>query len=147
MRKSAILTTVTMLLGGCTGLIGPTRSEAPLEPAPARAEPPSSLVQTPVPPPVQPQAPRQPRATPPQAAITIDNTSIDAFRASWGRLRSSLSPAQQTDLNDAVVRLAFAPYGGATNVPANLRNSPVVPEMIRHQIAGLTYAEIIALAP
>jgi hypothetical protein len=61
-------------------------------------------------------------------------------------MRASLSLAQQADLSDAVVRLTFAGYG-ATNIPTNLRSSPIVPEMVRDQIAGLTYTEIIALAP
>jgi hypothetical protein len=144
MRKTAMLTAVTMLLGGCTGLMGPMRSETPAEPVPrpvpARAEPTVAEAQAP--------APRQTRATPPrQQEIRIDNSSIDSFRASWQRLRATLSPMQQSDLNDAVVRLAFASYGGASDVPANLRNSPVVPETIRHRIAGLTYAEILALPP
>ena len=62
-------------------------------------------------------------------------------------MRTSLSPAQQTDLNDAIVQLTFADYGDVANYRANLRNSPIVPEMVRHRIAGLTYAEIIALSP
>jgi hypothetical protein len=93
-------------------------------------------------------APAPPRAAAPRpTAVRIDNSSIESFRASWERLRSNLSPAQQRDLNDAVVRLAFAGYGGASQVPANLRNSPMAAEMIRERIAGLTYAEIVALSP
>ncbi len=38
-------------------------------------------------------------------------------------------------------------YGGAADIPRNLRSSPIVPEMIRDRIAGLTYTEIIALSP
>jgi hypothetical protein len=141
MRKSVILTATLLLLGGCTGLTGPPRTAAPPAPVPARVEPPVAETQAP------PQAVTPPRATPrPAAAVRIDNTSIESFRASWERLRASLSPTQQTHLNNAVVRLTFAPYGGATNLPPDLRNSPMVPEMIRHRIDGLTYAEIVALA-
>jgi hypothetical protein len=45
-----------------------------------------------------------------------------------------------------VTRLTFAPYGDASNLPRNLRDSPIVPEIIRDRIAGMTYAEIIALS-
>ena len=139
MRKSAVLTAVTILLGGCAVVTGP--------PAPVRPAPVPARVERPAPE-TSPQPVAQPRATPrrPQA-VRIDNTSIEAFRLSWERLRASLSPAQQADLNAAVVELTFAGYGGATNIPGNLRSSPIVPEMIRHRIAGLTYAEIIALSP
>ena len=81
--------------------------------------------------------PREPR---------IDNTSIDAFRASWQRLRASLSDSQRTDLNAAVARLMSVRYGGGTDLPKNLRDSAIVPEMVRDQIAGKSYAEIIALS-
>jgi hypothetical protein len=133
-----------MLLGGCTGLTGPTRSEAPAEPAPlpvtTRAEPSVAVA--------QPPAPRPTRATTPRPQVVrIDNSSLGSFRASWERLRTSLSPRQQNELNEAVVRLAFASYGGANGLPANLRNSPMVPEMVRDQIDGLSYAEILALSP
>jgi hypothetical protein len=134
MRKTAILALVTMLLGGCAGYappepqarIGATRP--PAEPAARRQAPPPVT-----------QPPRT-------AAIEIDNSSLASFRASWQRLYTSLSPAQRADLNDAIVQLTFADYGGAAHMPANLRASPIVPEMIRHQIAGLTYSEIIALS-
>jgi hypothetical protein len=136
MRTTAILALVTMLLGGCAGYAPPepqTRIDAP-RPA---AEPVATR-----------QAPARPVTQPPRAAaaIKLDNTSLASFRASWERLYKSLSPAQRADLNDAIVQLTFAEYGGAAHMPANLRASPIVPEMIRHQIAGLTYAEIIALS-
>jgi len=139
MRKSAMLMAVSVLLGGCWSSV-PPRSEVRPEPAPVRAEPAS--------PEARPLQAMQPRPAPrrPQA-VRIDNTSIEAFRASWARLRASLSPAQQADLNDAVIELTFEDYGGVTHIPANLRSSPIVPEMIRHRIAGLTYAEIVALSP
>lgn len=79
--------------------------------------------------------------------VRIDNHSIAAFRESWALLRASLSPTELAALNDAVVRLAFVRYGGATNLPVNLRLSPIVPELIRDRIDGLSFAEIIALAP
>jgi len=139
MRMSARLTAVTLLLGGCA-VVTPPAGEVRPAPVSARVEPatPESTR--------QPAAP--PRATPrrPQA-VRIDNTSIESFRASWERLRASLSPAQQADLNHAVVQLTFARYGGAGGLPGNLLSSPIVPEMIRHRIDGLTYAEIIALSP
>ena len=138
MRKSATLTAIAALLGACSSL-GPPQS-AP-EPAPVQAPEPQ-----PEPAPAPPQA-AQPRAAPARPReIRIDNTSIASFRSSWDRLRASLSPAQQADLHSAVTRLTFARYGGGTDLPRNLRDSPIVPEIIRDRIAGLSYSEIIALS-
>jgi hypothetical protein len=139
MRKSAMLTAVTMLLGGCSVLTAPPAEVRP-EPVPAQIQPPASEA--------KPEQAAQPPARPrrPQA-VRIDNTSIASFRASWERMRASLSRPQQTDLHDAVARLTFATYGGADDLPGNLRVSPIVPEMIRDRLGGLTYAEIIALSP
>jgi hypothetical protein len=135
MRKSAMLMAVALLLGGCAILTPPP--EAPREPVAARPAP-------------QPRAPqvRAPQRAGPRRAqpIRIDNTSIESFRASYERLHASLSPAQRADLNDVVAQLTFEDYGGAADMPGNLRSSAIVPEMIRHRIAGLTYAEIIALS-
>jgi len=139
MRKSATLTALAALLGACSSL-GPPPS-AP-EPAPVQAPEPQQPEPAPAPPPVA-----QPRATPARPReIRIDNTSIESFRSSWERLRASLSPAQQTNLQSAVTRLTFARYGGGTDLPRNLRDSPIVPEIIRDRIAGLSYSEIIALS-
>lgn len=142
MRKSAILTAMTTmaaaLLGACSSMTTP---EPVVEPVP---------VQAPEAPP-EPATPA-PQATPPRAAaqrpreVRIDNTSIESFRSSWQRLRASLSPAQQADLHSAVTRITFARYGGGTDLPRNLRDSPIVPEIIRDRIAGLSYSEIIALS-
>lgn len=134
MRKSALLTAVTFLFGGCSALT-PAPSEVLREPVTTRPAPPPADAHS-----QQPRAPRRPQP------IRIDNASIESFRASYERLRSSLSPVQQADLTDAVVRLVFARYGGAANIPGNLRSSPIVPEMVRHRIAGMTYAEIVALS-
>ena len=140
MRTTAMLTTVAWLLGGCTF--------TPLVPAPPV---PDATPEQAAAPATEPEpAPRpvaQARVVPqrPQA-VRIDNTSIESFRSSWERMRASLSPSQQADLSNAVVRLTFAGYGAA-NIPTNLRSSPIVPEMVRDRIAGLTYAEIIALSP
>jgi hypothetical protein len=138
MRKLATLTALAALLGACSSL-GPPES-AP-EPAPVQAPEPQ-----PEPAPAPPQV-AQPRVAPVKPReIRIDNTSIESFRSSWERLRASLSPAQQTNLQAAVTRLTFAPYGGGTDLPRNLRDSPIVPEIIRDRIAGLSYSEIIALS-
>jgi pyruvate/2-oxoglutarate dehydrogenase complex dihydrolipoamide acyltransferase (E2) component len=140
MRRSAGLTAVALLLGGCASI--PPSPEVPPAPAPAQAEAAPPEPEQPPQPAAQPTTtPRRPRA------IRIDNTSIESFRTSWERMRTSLSPAQQTDLNDAIVELTFADYGDVGQLPPNLRNSPIVPEMVRHRIAGLTYDEIIALSP
>jgi hypothetical protein len=90
----------------------------------------------------RPQAARQR----PPAAVRIDNSSLESFRRSWQRLRASLAPAQQTTLDGAVASLAFARYGSAADLPANLRDNPIVPETIRHRIHGMTYAEIVELS-
>lgn len=139
MRTTAMLTTVAWLLGGCTF--------TPLVPAPVPAAAPEQAAAPPPEPEPAPQPVAQARVVPrrPQA-VRIDNTSIESFRTSWERMRASLSPAQQSDLSNAVVRLTFAGYGAA-NIPTNLRSSPIVPEMVRDQIAGLTYTEILALSP
>jgi hypothetical protein len=141
MRKAALLTAIAVLVGGCSSLDPPPSLARP-EPVPERVEPPPDA------PPPQP-AP-QPRAAAPRpraAEPRIDNSSLDAFRTSWERLRASLTPEQRAMLSDAVTRLAFSGYAGAATLPVNLRNSPIVPELIRDRLAGLTYAEIVALAP
>jgi hypothetical protein len=141
MRTKAMLTTVAWLLGGCTF--------TPLVPVPPVPDAAPELTAAPPEPAAEPapQPVAQARAVPrrPQA-VRIDNTSIEAFRASWERMRASLSPSQQADLSNAVARLTFADYGSA-NIPANLRSSPIVPEIVRDRIAGLTYTEILALSP
>lgn len=138
MRKSVLTLAVATLLGACSSL-GPPPTPPP--PIAARASPPQT--EPPPQPVVQPPAPapKLPRV------VRIDNHSIAAFRESWALLRASLSPTELAALNDAVVRLAFVRYGGATNLPVNLRLSPIVPELIRDRIDGLSFAEIIALAP
>jgi len=139
MRRLAMLTAVATLLGGCTSLKPPEPTLRP-EPAPlpvARAEAAATPPPRPVHPPVSAQRPRD---------VRIDNTSIEAFRSSWQLLRASLSVSQRTNLNAAVARLMSARYGGGAGLPQNLRDSPIVPEMVRDQIAGLSYAEIIALS-
>lgn len=138
MRMSAILTAAA-LLGGCVSLNPP--------PPEVRREP----VQTPDAPPAAaaPAAPAPaPRVAPRQARdMRIDNTSIESFRATWQRLNADLSPAERSALNDAVTRLAFARYPGMTDLPGNLRYSPIVPETIRGRLHGLSYTEIVALSP
>jgi hypothetical protein len=106
-------------------------------PAPEARPPPEAR-------PAQP-SPQVTRQRPP-AAVRVDNASLESFRRSWQRLRASLSPAQQTTLNGAVASLAFAGYGSATDLPRNLRDSPIVPEMIRNRIDGMTYTEIVELS-
>jgi hypothetical protein len=139
MRKSALNSAVATLLGACSTLSPPPAT--PPAPAAARTEP--MQVEAP------PRPAAEPARTPPRRprVIRIDGRSIEAFRESWALLRASLSPAELAVLNDAVVRLAFVRYGGATNLPVNLRSSPIVPELIRERIDGLSYSEIIALQP
>jgi hypothetical protein len=141
MRTTAMLTTVAWLLGGCT--FTPLVPAPPVsDPAPEQASVPPEPELEPAPQPVTQArvAPRRPQP------VRIDNTSMESFRASWERMRASLSPSQQADLSNAVARLTFADYGSA-NIPANLRSSPIVPEIVRDRIAGLTYTEILALSP
>ena len=129
--------TAAALLGGCTSLNPPPPEARPLpvqapeaQPAPAAPSAPAPRVAT-----------RQPRD------LKIDNTSIESFRTTWQRLNASLSPAEKTDLNNAVARLAFARYPSVADLPKDLRDSPIVPETIRDRIDGLSYAEIVALSP
>lgn len=49
-------------------------------------------------------------------------------------------------MNGAVASLAFAGYGSLADLPGNLRDNPIVPEMIRHRIDGMTYADIVRLS-
>ena len=139
MRNSALNSAIALLLGACSSVSPPPPAAPP--PVAARTEP--SQAEAPPAPAVQPQPspPKRPRE------IRIDNRSIAAFRESWALLRASLSLAELGVLDDAVVRLAFVRYGGASNLPVNLRLSPIVPEMIRDRIDGLSYSEIIALTP
>ena len=138
MRKSAFLILVAALLAtGCATVTGPRPTPAP---QPARApEPQAPQARAPSTPPAV-QAPRRP------AAIRVDGRSLQAFRASWQRLRASLSPSQQTGLNDAVAAIALDGYGSVPGLPKNLRDNPILPEMIRDRLHGMTYAEIMALA-
>jgi hypothetical protein len=129
--------TAVALLSGCTSL------NSPPEARPVPMQVPAALPVAAVPSAPAPRvATRQPREL-----MRIDNTSIESFRASWQRLNASLSPAEKTKLNGAVARLALARYPGMTDLPKNLRDSPIVPETIRDQIHGLSYAEIMALSP
>jgi hypothetical protein len=134
MRRLVTLAGIA-LLGGCVS--------APPRPEPAPAAPPPAARSEPAARPERvslPQAARQP------AAVRVDNASLESFRTSWQRLRASLSPTQQATLNGAVAALAFDGYGSLADLPRNLRDSPIVPEMIRHRIDGMTYAEIVDLS-
>jgi len=97
-------------------------------------------------PPAAPTSPPQAARQRPPAAVRIDNASLESFRTSWQRLRANLSPAEQSALNGAVASLAFAGYDSHSDLPRNLRDNPIVPEMIRQRIDGMTYAEIVELS-
>jgi hypothetical protein len=137
MRRRVILTGVAALLGGCAAApkLGPDPLPAPAPVTEVRTEPAA--------PPARPPPTRRTQLRP---AVRIDNATLESFRTSWQLLRASLSPAQQTTLNGAVATLAFAKYGSLGDLPRNLRDSPIVPEMIRHRIDGMTYAEIVELS-
>lgn len=77
-------------------------------------------------------------------AARIDDSSIEAFHASWDKLYNALSRTEQQQLQFAVVRIAMGHYRSAFDVPSNL--SDIGPETIRGEIDGMTYADIIALA-
>ena len=77
-------------------------------------------------------------------AAKIDNTTLESFRASWQALVSELKPNEQLQLQVAVVRIAFAGYTSATDVPDNLKS--IGPETIRDKIDGMTYTDIMKLA-
>ena len=137
MRRLVILTGVAALLAGCTSLRGPAPSPEPVPATEARSQPAARPA---------PASPPQVARQRPPAALKVDNASLESFRRSWRRLRASLSPAQQATLDGAVATLAFARYGSPADLPGNLRDNPIVPEMIRHRIAGMTYAEIVELS-
>jgi hypothetical protein len=77
--------------------------------------------------------------------VRIDNTSIESFRSTWERLYRGLSRAERRTIENAVVRIALAPYHSPTEVPQSL-NRGIGPEVIRGQIGGMTYDEIIQLS-
>jgi hypothetical protein len=87
-----------------------------------------------------------PIAAPAETELRIDNSSTESFRASWQHLYESLSATQQRNLENAVILLALAPYRGKAPAPKNLKDGAFVSEMIRSQIAGMTYEEIIELS-
>lgn len=64
---------------------------------------------------------------------------------SWDRMRRSLSREQQQQLDVALLPIAFGPYKTFKNVPPSLLTG-VGPENIRHQIDGMTFEQILALA-
>jgi hypothetical protein len=135
MRTSAISAVAVVTLGGCISGPAPVREGV----VPRAAEPvvvaPAAVAQ---PPPVRP-APRPARVTP-----RIDSTSLASFRSSWQEMADSLSESDRTKLNRAATLIAFAPYGGVS-VPLSLKDSPIVPEVIRDQIHGMTFAQIVRL--
>jgi hypothetical protein len=83
-------------------------------------------------------------AKPEAPEARIDNSSIEAFHASWDQLYKSLSRSEQQQLQFAVIRIALGHYQSAFDVPNDL--SGIRPETIRNEVDGMTYAEIIALA-
>ncbi len=140
MRKLAILPAATALLCACISVAPESRvvtspAAAPVAPSP----PPEPEVRVTPPPP----APSKPVRA---AAVRIDNASLATFRATWQQLYDSLSPAERTKLHNAVALIAFSPYRDVTELPLNLTRSPIVPEMIRGQIDGLTYPQIVELS-
>lgn len=74
----------------------------------------------------------------------IDNSSIEAFHASWEQLYKALSRAEQQQLQLAVIRIALGRYRSAFEIPNNL--GEIRPDTIRTEIDGMTYPEIVALA-
>ena len=136
MRTSAIFAVAVVQLGACiyTGAPSEVRTRAP-EAAVGRTAPESD---------VRPSAPpREVRTRARESALRIDSTSLASFRATWQQLYSSLSSTERANLDVAAARIAFSPYGGVAHVPQSLRNSPIVPEMVRQQIDGMTYSQII----
>ena len=76
--------------------------------------------------------------------VRIDNSSIEAFHASWDKLYKGLSRTEQQQLQFAVIRIASGHYRSAFDVPNN--PNAIGPDAIRSEIDGMTYTEIIALA-
>jgi hypothetical protein len=138
MRTSALVSAAAALLGACAHVDAPQTEVAV-------TAPPVEAIET-AEPPVPPPQPQQPPAVTPAAVARIDNTSLASFRRSWQELYTGLSDAEQARLTSAAAKIAFAPYRGVSSVPLDLRYSPIVPEMIRDQIAGMTYGEIIELS-
>ena len=134
MRTLAALAVVT--LGGCISGPPPVRDAAVPSTAEAAVVAPAAVAP---PPPVVRPVPR-----PAPAAPRIDNASLASFRSSWQKMSDSLSASDRTKLNRAAALIAFAPYGAAS-VPLSLKDSPIVPEVIRDQIHGMTFAQIVQL--
>jgi hypothetical protein len=134
MRTLAISALAVVTLGGCISGPPPVRDAA----VPSTAEA-AVVARTAVPPPPVVPVPR-----PAPAAPRIDNASLASFRSSWQKMSDSLSASDRTKLNRAAALIAFAPYGAAS-VPLSLKDSPIVPEVIRDQIHGMTFAQIVRL--
>ena len=75
---------------------------------------------------------------------TIDNTTLESFRASWQQLNAQLNRTEQQKLQFAVIRIAMSGYRSASEVPDNLGG--IGPETIRGKIDRMTYADIMKLA-
>ena len=140
MRRSALMSAAVVLLAACAHVDAPPSEVRVSAPLPEEADATESAA-------ARASAPEPPRRTDtPKSPPRIDSTSLASFRRSWQELYGGLSPAEQARLTSAAAAIAFAPYRGATNVPLDLRYSPIVPEMVRDQIDGMTYLQIIELS-
>jgi hypothetical protein len=78
--------------------------------------------------------------------LRIDGSTPESFQASWDRLRHSLTPRQQSQLDLAMLPIALGKYKSLTEVPPSLLTTGIGPQTIRAEIDGLSFQEIINLA-
>jgi hypothetical protein len=83
--------------------------------------------------------------TPVSPPLRIDSSTQETFQSSWARLRASLTPQQQSQLDLAILPITLGKYRSVTDVPPSLLTG-AGPQNIRAEIDGLTFREILALA-
>jgi hypothetical protein len=77
--------------------------------------------------------------------LRIDSSTPETFQSSWDRLRGSLTPQQRSQLDVAILPIAFGKYKSFVNVPSSLL-AGVGPQNVRSEVDGMSFAEILNLA-
>ena len=83
--------------------------------------------------------------TPVSKPLRIDSSTPDSFQHSWDRLRGSLTPQQRSQLDIAILPIAFGMYKSFAEVPPSLL-AGVGPQNIRSEVDGMSFTDIVDLA-